>query len=203
MESRRLGLSPPHQRGSPSCAGPWRGCGPGSTGQSAGQEQDSWSEERGACSACGEHWSCWVPQLSPSVRVSVCQPLFLIGLLPGEETQAALPPSACTQETGRRLRLTHLYCNDVYNLVVFHYLIFKKPILLVFYMKKNTAEVKAVLYFSSDALCSVVSTETLHSVLHAGSRVRTGYFCISGTLGLGLMSVWRPVLRPGRRGACV
>lgn len=144
-------------------------------------------------------------QRSSSVRVSVCQPLFLTGLLPGEkETQAALPPSACTQETEDwRLRLAHLYCNDVYNLVVFHYLIFKKPILLVFYMKKSTAEVKPVLYFSSDALCSVVSTETLHSVLYAGSRVCTGYFCISGTLGLGLMSVWRAVLRPGRRGAFV
>lgn len=31
--------------------------------------------------------------------------------------------------------------------LVFRYLIFKEPILLGFYMKKNTAEVKPVLYF--------------------------------------------------------
>lgn len=71
-----------------------------------------------------------------SVRLSVGQPLFL-KRLPPLERETGFPASACAPETENWiLCLIHLYCNDVYNLVVFHYLIFKKPILLVFYMKK-------------------------------------------------------------------
>lgn len=55
----------------------------------------------------------------------------------GERDSGHLPSGACAREIENWIFcLIHLYCNDVYNLVVFHYLIFKKPILLVFYMKK-------------------------------------------------------------------
>lgn len=69
--------------------------------------------------------------------MSVCQPLFLNRLPPREkETQATCLPAPARETENWIYCLIHLYCNDVYNLVVFHYLIFKKPILLVFYMKK-------------------------------------------------------------------
>lgn len=91
------------------------------------------------------------------------------------------PCRTCAGETENWiLCLIHLYCNDVYNLVVFHYLIFKKPILLVFYMKKILQKVTLCCIFPKMLCVRVAIAETLSArFLYAGNRVCTGYFCIS------------------------
>lgn len=60
---------------------------------------------------------------------------------------------------------------------MFYYLVFKKPILLVFCMKKNTAEVKPVMCFF-ELFCFKVTTEISLAVFICQiQRIFSGYFC--------------------------
>lgn len=75
--------------------------------------------------------------------------------------------------------LIRLYCNDVYNWVVFHYLIFKKPILLVFYMQTTLQKRNLRCIFPEMFCVKVTTTETLFAqFLYARNRICSGYFCI-------------------------
>lgn len=71
---------------------------PGSTEQSAGHGQDSWSGRQGACCVLEERRSCWATRFFPSVRVSICQPLFLNRLPPSGERDSGHPAARAPEK---------------------------------------------------------------------------------------------------------
>lgn len=75
--------------------------------------------------------------------------------------------------------------------LVFHYLISKKPILLVFCKRKNTAKLNLCCIFSELFYFKVTTEIILAQFLYARQRICSGYFCNFSNIQKDKMRAWR------------